>query len=109
EIAYYFIAADWKWLHELHTNLRRASFWKHVVNRLPLKYEPIWWSLVFPLGMYSVASGRLGLAAEFPPLQWISELMIWVAVCAWFVVLFGLIKQLWRTVKGEPRNLETLP
>jgi len=25
EIAYYFIAADWKWLHELHTNLRRAN------------------------------------------------------------------------------------
>ena len=50
--------------------------WKHLVNRLPLKYEPIWWSLVFPLGMYSVASARLGLAAEFPPLQWISALMI---------------------------------
>ncbi len=76
------------------------GIWKHVVNHLPLKYEPSWWSLVFPLGMYSVASARLGLAAEFPPLQWIAELMIWVAFCAWLLVLLGLIKQLWRLFAG---------
>ena len=79
------------------------SFWKHIINRLPLTYEPIWWSLVFPLGMYSVASARLGLAAEFPPLQWIAELALWVALGAWTVVLFGLFKQLWRLLTGTPK------
>ena len=78
------------------------SFWKHVVNHLPLKYEPIWWSFVFPLGMYSVASARLGLTAEFPPLQWISEVMIWVALGAWFVVLLGMLKKLWRLFRNTP-------
>lgn len=32
--------------------------WKHGVNRLPLRYEPILWSFVFPLGMYAVARVR---------------------------------------------------
>lgn len=78
------------------------GIWKHIVNRLPLKYEPALWSLVFPLGMYSVASARLGLAAEFPPLQWISELMIWIALVAWLLVTLGLIKQIWRILTATP-------
>lgn len=70
------------------------GFWKHIVNRQPLHYEPVMWSFVFPLGMYSVASARLGLAAEFPPLQWISELMIWVAFAVWLGTLAGLVRRL---------------
>lgn len=70
--------------------------WKHGVNRLPIRYEPEMWSLVFPLGMFAVASARLGLAAEFPPLQWISRGMIWVALAAWLLVATGLLRHLWR-------------
>ena len=66
------------------------GFWKHFVSRLPMRYEPFMWSLVFPLGMYAVASARLGLAADFPPLEWISRVMIWVAVAVWLVVMIGL-------------------
>jgi hypothetical protein len=44
--------------------------------------------------MYAVASARLGLAAEFAPLQWISQLMIWVALAAWLTVLCGLARRL---------------
>lgn len=66
------------------------GIWKHIVRRYPLRYEPAMWSMVFPLGMYAVASFRLGLAAEFPPLQWISQNMVWVAFTVWFLVLSGL-------------------
>jgi tellurite resistance protein TehA-like permease len=45
--------------------------------------------MVFPLGMYAVASFRLGLAAEFPPLGWISYLMVWVAFAVWCLTLLG--------------------
>jgi tellurite resistance protein TehA-like permease len=68
------------------------GIWKHVVRKMPLRYEPVLWSFVFPLGMYAVASAKLGLAAEFPPLQWISLIMIWVAFTAWFMVLAGLVR-----------------
>jgi tellurite resistance protein TehA-like permease len=68
--------------------------WKHGVGRMPFGYEPILWSFVFPLGMYAVASARLGLAADFAPLRWISEVMIWVALAAWAVALAGLARRI---------------
>ena len=91
----------WSWATWWIPMLVLFGIWKHAVNKLPLTYEPTLWSFVFPLGMYSVASARLGLAAEFPPLQWISELMIWVAFVAWLLVLSGLIKQLWRISRNQ--------
>jgi tellurite resistance protein TehA-like permease len=43
----------------------------------------MFWSLVFPLGMYALASLRLSLAADFSPLRTISQAMVWVALAAW--------------------------
>ena len=82
------------------------GFWKHVINRLPLVYEPAMWSFVFPLGMYTVASARLGLAAEFPLLQWISEIMIWVAVAAWLGTFVGLLRRIrtWAMQRGAAES-----
>ena len=84
----------WSWATWWIPMLFLFGLWKHAVNRLPIDYEPIMWSFVFPLGMYAVASARLGLAADFPPLRWISQLMIWVAFAAWVFVLVGLAGRL---------------
>ncbi|AFE12979.1 hypothetical protein MRGA423_10865 [Mycobacterium tuberculosis RGTB423] len=50
-----------------------ASIWKHVVHRVPLRYEATLWSVVFPLGMYGVGAYRLGLAAHLPIVESIGE------------------------------------
>lgn len=84
----------WAWATWWIPMLILFGIWKHLVNRLPLNYEPIMWSFVFPLGMYAVASARLSLAAELPPLQWISQMMIWVALLAWLLTLAGLIRRM---------------
>ncbi len=84
----------WAWSTWWIPMLFLFGLWKHVINRQPLVYEPILWSFVFPLGMYAVASARLGLAAEFPPLQWISQVMIWVALTAWLAVLVGMVMRI---------------
>lgn len=84
----------WAWATWWIPMLFLFGIWKYVVNHQPLVYEPALWSFVFPLGMYAVASARLGLAAEFPPLQWISGVMIWVAFAAWLFVLAGLVQQI---------------
>ena len=86
----------WAWATWWLPLLLLFFIWKHVVHRTPLRYEPILWSFVFPLGMYAVASARLGLAAEFPPLIWISELMVWIAFAMWCLALKGLVFQIFR-------------
>ena len=81
----------WAWATWWIPMLVIFGIWKHFVRGYPLQYEPALWSMVFPLGMYAVASFRLGLAAEFPPLQWISHLMVWVGFGVWCLALLGLV------------------
>ena len=93
---------NWAWATWWIPILFLFGFWKHFARGLPMTYEPVLWSWVFPLGMYAVASARLGLTADFPPLYWISQIMIWVALAAWLAVLVGLTRRLlkWPTQAG---------
>ena len=75
------------------------GIWKHGVRRVPLAYTPMLWSLVFPLGMYALASLRLSLAADFPPLGAISSAMVWAAVAAWAATSAGLVAASWKSFR----------
>ena len=52
---------------------------------------------MFPLGMYGLASLRLSLAADFPPLRAISSAMVWIALVAWVATAAGLATASWRS------------
>jgi len=75
------------------------GIWKHGVCRVPITYTPMLWSLVFPLGMYALASLRLSLATDFPPLHSISLMMVWVALAAWLATAIGLARASWRSYR----------
>jgi tellurite resistance protein TehA-like permease len=75
--------------------------WRHVVRRYPLRYEPAYWNLVFPLGMYTVATYRLSLAADYTALQAISRVMIWIAFAAWAATAVGLLGSLRQGLRAE--------
>jgi tellurite resistance protein TehA-like permease len=62
----------WAWATWWIPLLLLFGVWKHGVCRVPVSYTPMFWSLVFPLGMYALASLRLSLAADFPPLRTLS-------------------------------------
>lgn len=81
----------WSWATWWIPLLVLFGIWKHGVWRIPLTYTPMLWSLVFPLGMYALATGRLSLAGDFWPLQLISHAMIWVALVAWAASACGLV------------------
>ena len=38
--------------------------WRHIVRRVPLRYHPSYWALVFPLGMYGAATFRMRAALQ---------------------------------------------
>jgi tellurite resistance protein TehA-like permease len=80
----------WAWATWWIPLLLLIGVWKHGICRVPLIYTPMLWSLVFPLGMYSVASLRLSLAADLPPLRTLSHAMAWIALAAWLATAAGL-------------------
>ena len=88
----------WAWATWWIPLLVIFGIWRHVVRREPLAYHPAYWSLVFPLGMYTVASYRLSLASDYRPLQDISEVMVWVAFGAWLATTAGLLRSARRTL-----------
>jgi tellurite resistance protein TehA-like permease len=85
----------WAWATWWIPLLVLFGIWKHGVCRVPIVYTPMLWSLVFPLGMYALASLRLSLASDFAPLHNVSLAMIWIALAAWTATAAGMIGASW--------------
>ncbi|GMV93951.1 MAG: tellurite resistance protein permease [Candidatus Hydrogenedentota bacterium] len=69
--------------------------WRHGYRGFPLRYDPLYWGAVFPLGMYTACTYRLSVAVEAPFLRWIPEYFVYVAVAAWGLTFIGLLHTLW--------------
>jgi tellurite resistance protein TehA-like permease len=79
------------------------GIWRHVARRHPVRYEPAYWSLVFPLGMYTASTFVLSKAEGLAAFAGISRGFIWVALAAWAVVFVGMAVRLLGTLFGRPR------
>lgn len=80
-----------------------AGVWRHLVHRVPLRYEPALWSMVFPLGMFAVASMRLGRSERLPLAEAVGEVGLVIAVLAWVAVAGGLVLTLVRAPAASRR------
>jgi tellurite resistance protein TehA-like permease len=70
--------------------------WRHVVRRVPLRYEPAYWSLVFPIGMYGAATFRMRAALELGVLEILPKVVLAIALAAWGTAFVGLAVRLLR-------------
>ena len=70
--------------------------WRHVFEGFPLKYDPLYWGAVFPLGMYTVCTIRLSQALDVPFLATLARAFVFVALFAWLVVAAGWLASLRR-------------
>lgn len=66
------------------------GIWRHLVRRIPLRYHPSYWSMVFPLGMYGAATFRMRAAIDLGVLAWLPKVELAVALTAWAVTFAGL-------------------
>ena len=70
--------------------------WRHLLRRVPLSYEPGWWSIVFPVGMYGVASHVLGAVLGVSWLVTLGRYEAWLALAVWAAVAVAMaVALLW--------------
>jgi tellurite resistance protein TehA-like permease len=65
--------------------------WRHLIRKVPLRYHPSYWALVFPLGMYGAATFRMRAALELDELEWLPKVTLAVAGTAWALAFYGLL------------------
>ena len=71
-----------------------VGFWRHIIERVPLVYDPQYWSLVFPLGMYSVATFIFAKATGMTFLLIIPRFAVYIAALAWLVTFCAMLFKL---------------
>jgi tellurite resistance protein TehA-like permease len=79
------------------------GLWRYFVRGYSWAYEPKLWSVVFPLGMYAVASVTLGRAIGFGFLVDLASVWIWFAVAAWVLVTGLLVAAFVVGLRRPPR------
>jgi tellurite resistance protein TehA-like permease len=66
--------------------------WRHY--KAGFSYSPAYWSMVFPLGMYTVATLQLAAVIQLHFLNAIAGAFIFIAWAAWVIVFIGMIVNL---------------
>ncbi|MCG3118024.1 MAG: hypothetical protein ALAOOOJD_00157 [bacterium] len=101
---FFWVAGTW-WIPLLLI----LGIWRHLYERFPLTYDPQYWGMVFPLGMYTVCTFRLAHALDLPFLLMVPRYFVYLALAAWLATFFGLVRHLWRTVVAPAREKKPAP
>lgn len=80
-----------------------AEVWRLDREAGSLHYAGVWWSAVFPLGMYSSATASTSVALDVPAMYTVSLVVFWVAFTVWLVVAVGWIHRAARRIRGATR------
>jgi hypothetical protein len=68
--------------------------WRHLIRGVAFAYDPLYWGGVFPLGMYSIATGHLATDRAAPFLMRLSKAFVMIGMAAWSATFAGMADSL---------------
>ncbi|MEB2347299.1 MAG: tellurite resistance/C4-dicarboxylate transporter family protein [Comamonadaceae bacterium] len=80
--------------------------WRHGVRRYPLRYEPLYWGLVFPLGMYAACTWQMDRALDIGLLGGVARTFLVAGLLAWTLAFAGLLRRALGTLWGSTVQVE---
>lgn len=80
--------------------LALLAAWRYGYERFPLRYDPLYWGAVFPLGMYAASTLELDRAMEFGLLGGLAQAFFYVALVAWTAAFAGMLRTLVRGARS---------
>lgn len=93
---FFWATATW-WIPMLIT----LGAWRHIYKRHPLAYDPQYWGLVFPLGMYTTCTYRMSTVFELPFLKAIPSGFYWIALAVWAITFVGMLRRIARLIRSS--------
>ena len=74
------------------------ALWRYVYRRFPMKYDPLYWGAVFPLGMYAAGTHEMIEAMGFDFLGFLPPVFLYCGLAAWAAAFAGLAVDLVRRI-----------
>lgn len=79
--------------------------WRHVYKRFPMKYDPLYWGAVFPLGMYAASTQRMITAMSLDFLSFLPQIFLYGALAGWAAAFVGMLRDLLRRLRASRRTI----
>ncbi len=67
------------------------GIWKYMTQKTQFTYSPLYWGMVFPLGMYTACTFKLSQAIGIPFIANISDYFIYLAYIGWTVIFVSML------------------
>ena len=67
--------------------------WRYLIKRFPFEYDPLYWGMVFPIGMYTVCTEELAAVVNLPFLRPIPDAFIYLSLLAWTATFIAWLIQ----------------
>ncbi|MGN6509102.1 MAG: tellurite resistance/C4-dicarboxylate transporter family protein [Chitinophaga sp.] len=75
--------------------------YRHFIARVPLRYDPQYWSMVFPIGMYGVCTFNYAAITQITFIKPLSAIFVILGAVTWIIVFIGLLLELPFTRKKD--------
>jgi tellurite resistance protein TehA-like permease len=86
--AMYWATATW-WI----PMLLGLGLWRHGIRHFKFTYDPLYWGLVFPLGMYSVCTLKLGRVLDIAAMEHIARVFLVLGMTAWLITFLSMAQR----------------